>query len=184
MSCHDELCSLWLPMFFKSYMLTGVLRGQQIKSLIFYVLERRNPLRKAISKRRCWEWNDYLLFLIDAPEVTTREKTPYKVIEGNTAILKCVVIAANPNEIISWKWFKQVSKVLHNQSIYTINNIMRSDSGSYSCTARNSIGTSELATINVDVLCKYFFLCMIYAILKNHPVFFVCLFIRPSVCNF
>lgn len=89
-----------------------------------------------------------------APEVTTREKTPYKVIVGETAILKCVVIAANPNEIITWKWFKNVSKVLHNQSIYTINNIMRSDSGSYSCTARNSIGTSELATINVDVLYK------------------------------
>lgn len=94
--------------------------------------------------------------MIDAPEVTTLEKTPYAVKEGQTAILNCVLIAANPKNIITWKWFKTTSDVLHNQSIYTISNIMKSDSGSYSCTASNSIGTSELATIYVDVLCKYF----------------------------
>lgn len=90
------------------------------------------------------------------PEVTARFQSSSRVIEGETTILECVLIVANPNTVISWQWFKTDNHMdlLHNDSIYTIPNIMRSNSGSYSCTAENSIGTSKLATVSIDVLYK------------------------------
>lgn len=108
----------------------------------------------------------YFCYFIDVPEVTSRFQSSSIVKEGGTTILECVLIVANPNTIISWQWFKTDNQMdlLHNDSIYTIPNIMRSNSGSYSCTAKNSIGTSKLATVSIDVLCKYF----IYYIILRH----------------
>ena len=45
--------------------------------------------------------------------------------------------------------------VLHTGPNYTIPKIQRGRSGSYNCTTSNNVGTSEAATINVDVQCKY-----------------------------
>ena len=83
--------------------------------------------------------------------------SPFKVIEGQTATLECTVTAANPNTGITWKWFKTDSpnNVLHNEPNYTIPNIQRGRSGSYSCTASNTVGTSEAATVYVNVQCKW-----------------------------
>lgn len=80
------------------------------------------------------------------------------VIEGQTGTLQCEVVAANPNTTITWKWFRTEtpSDVLYNNGpTYTIPNIKKDMSGSYSCTASNSIGTSEASKVNVDVQCKY-----------------------------
>ena len=83
--------------------------------------------------------------------------SPYKLTEGQTATLVCTVISANPNTLITSRWFKSDTRntVLHTGSTYTIHNIQRGRSGSYNCTASNAVGTSEPATIEVDVLCMY-----------------------------
>lgn len=96
--------------------------------------------------------------LTDIPEVTVRLKSPSRVIEGATAKLECEVTDANPNTNIIWEWFKTNTdmNLPHGQPIYIVPNIMRSNSGTYSCAARNSVGISKFATIYVDVLCKYF----------------------------
>ena len=83
------------------------------------------------------------------------QSNPYRVREGETAALMCKLSSANPNTGITWRWIKTVSPntVLHNEPNYTIPNIQRGRSGSYTCTASNAVGTSERATITVDVKC-------------------------------
>ena len=95
--------------------------------------------------------------LIDKPEVKSNPSSPYSVIEGDTATLMCTIIDANPNTNITWRWIKTDSpnNALYNGPNYTIPNIEREKSGSYSCTASTTVGTSEPATIHVDVKCKY-----------------------------
>nr|XP_022289450.1 hemicentin-1-like isoform X2 [Crassostrea virginica] len=90
------------------------------------------------------------------PDVRSTLPSPFKVIEGQTATLECTVTAANPNTVITWRWFKTDSpnNVLHNGPSYTIPNIQRGRSGSYNCTASNTVGTSEAATVNVNVQYK------------------------------
>lgn len=87
------------------------------------------------------------------PEVTVSLKSPSPVIEGSTAEFECEVTAANPNTITTWEWFKTNTYMLlpHGQPIYKVPKIMRTDSGSYSCAARNSVDLSKLATIYIDV---------------------------------
>ena len=91
------------------------------------------------------------------PKVKINLQNPYSVRVGQTISLVCTVTAANPNTIISWKWIKTESPndVLYEGENFTISNIQRGSSGSYSCTAQNSVGTSEAATIHVNVLCMY-----------------------------
>ena len=95
-------------------------------------------------------------FLTDKPDVKSSTSSPYKIIEGQTATLSCTVTDANPNTGITWRWIKTdfPNTILHTRATYTIPNIQRGRSGSYSCTANNTIGTSEAATVYVDVLCK------------------------------
>lgn len=84
----------------------------------------------------------------------------YKVIEGQTGTLECAVKDANPNRSITWRWFRTESPtdVLHNRSTYIIPTIQRIRSGSYKCTASNSVGISVAVTIDVDVQCEYIIL--------------------------
>lgn len=97
------------------------------------------------------------MLLIDKPEVISSTPNQYKINEGRNGTLECLVIAANPNTNIIWKWINtnNPSNVLHNGSSYTISNIHRNRTGLYNCTAANSVGTSIAATIAVDVMCKY-----------------------------
>ncbi|XP_061188018.1 B-cell receptor CD22-like [Saccostrea echinata] len=87
------------------------------------------------------------------PEVSTTTSSPYKVVEGQTAILTCSVTAANPNTDIRWSWIKtdSPSNVLHTGPTYTISNIQRGQSGNYNCRATNSIEMSTPTTIPVEV---------------------------------
>lgn len=84
--------------------------------------------------------------------------SPYKVIEGYLATLVCTVTSANPNTDITWKWTKTdgPNTILHHKPWYFMPHIQREKSGLYTCTATNSVGTSNVAVINVDVLRKCF----------------------------
>nr|XP_022286587.1 hemicentin-1-like isoform X2 [Crassostrea virginica] len=95
-----------------------------------------------------------ILNVMYKPEVRSSSSSLYRVREGQTATLDCEVNDANPNTSIIWRWIKMDSSntVLHNGPNYTISNIQRGRSGSYNCTASNTVGTSEAATITVDVL--------------------------------
>ena len=81
--------------------------------------------------------------------------------EGETATLECKVTDANPNNSITWKWIKidSPNSALHNGSRFIISNIQRGRAGSYHCTATNTEGTSDAATVDVDVQCMY---CSVY----------------------
>ncbi|XP_056013218.1 B-cell receptor CD22-like isoform X2 [Ostrea edulis] len=96
------------------------------------------------------------LVIANKPEVTTSTSSPYRVVEGQSATMTCSVNAANPNTDITWSWIKTDSprSVLHTGSTYTISNIQRGASGTYSCTATNSIGISTLVTVQIDVQYK------------------------------
>lgn len=95
------------------------------------------------------------IILIDRPEVKSIVSSPYIVEEGQTAALKCALIDANPYTNITWRWFRTDSPYnsLFFGPNYAVPNIQRNMSGSYSCAARNSVGTSEANVINVDVKC-------------------------------
>lgn len=88
--------------------------------------------------------------------MTSSIPSPYKVKEGHTASLECRVTAANPNFSIIWRWYKtdNPSNVLHNGPVLAIPNIKKNRSGTYSCTASNDVGTSEVVDINIDVQCE------------------------------
>ena len=75
--------------------------------------------------------------------------------EEETATLVCRVTDANPSINISWRWYKadRPENILHIGPNYTIANITRGRSGSYSCTATNTVGISKAATIEVNVQC-------------------------------
>uniref|UniRef100_A0A8B8B5S2 B-cell receptor CD22-like n=1 Tax=Crassostrea virginica TaxID=6565 RepID=A0A8B8B5S2_CRAVI len=81
---------------------------------------------------------------------------PYIIQEGRTATLICTVTDANPNTGITWRWIKLDSPNigLHNGSNYTIPNIQRGKSGTFVCTASNTVGTSEGESVVIDVQYK------------------------------
>lgn len=93
--------------------------------------------------------------MTDKPKVRPDSLSPYSVREGDTAIMACTVTDANPNTNITWRWSKTDSPnmVLHNGATYTIPNIQRGRSGTYTCRASNTVGTSEPVTIILDVQC-------------------------------
>lgn len=116
------------------------------------------------SNVKCWyslsyerkHWLRYFLFLLTVkPRVKSNVSRPYYVLEGQTATLKCTVIAANPNTSLQWIWYKTNSSSILEENTYIIYEITRKESGSYGCAANNSVGTSETAEIVVDVQCKY-----------------------------
>lgn len=95
----------------------------------------------------------HLLIVLYKPEVAPSTKSPYIVIEGQTAILECTLLDANPYTGIIWKWFKTDSPddMLENGPIYTIPDIQRNSSGLFHCIAINVVGTSEPLNIYIDV---------------------------------
>ncbi|XP_065933086.1 nephrin isoform X2 [Magallana gigas] len=99
-----------------------------------------------------------MLTVLYKPEVIplTGFLSPYRVIEGQTAALKCALIDANPYTSIIWRWSRtyRPEYVLYSGPNYTIPNIQRNMSGTYNCTASNSVGTSEAGITTVDVLYK------------------------------
>lgn len=109
--------------------------------------------------------------IIDKPEVTISLSSSHTVIEGQRATLECTLTAANPNTSITWKWFKTaypITVLLYGPT-YTILNVHRNMSDSYSCTAINSVGVSKAAMIYLDVQCKYYTIYLWWMIVNVIP---------------
>ena len=99
---------------------------------------------------------------IDKPEL--RSLRLQKVIEGQSLSVTCTVTSANPHPTSSQFTWQQVGGSLEqNQQILRINNIQRSQDGTYMCTATNTMVPThgqtvtgrESVTVDVDVLCKW-----------------------------
>ena len=76
--------------------------------------------------------------------------------------------------------------MLHNGPNYTIPNIQRGSSGSYSCTASNSVGTSDPATVNLDVQCMHCHVLFMFKFLSSSVIvcfrlIFCLLAVQPSI---
>ena len=98
---------------------------------------------------------------IDKPELQALSQQ--KVIEGRSLSIACTVASANPHPKSSQFTWQQVGgSLIQNQQILRINNIQRSQDGTYRCTATNTMVPTQgrtligrgSATVDVDVLCK------------------------------
>lgn len=85
------------------------------------------------------------------PEVHVNpEYNPYMLYIGQQDIvLTCVVIDANPITGIIFTWTKQ--EWVNNQENVTISSVTKTTEGEYSCTAKNSIGTSNKTSTKIEV---------------------------------
>ena len=101
---------------------------------------------------------------IDEPEL--RSMRQQKVIEGRSLSVTCAVTSANPRPTSSQFTWQQVGGSLtQNQQILRINNIQRSQAGTYRCSATNTmvpthgqtvIGKGSV-TVDLNVLCKWLY---------------------------
>ena len=102
----------------------------------------------------------YLSCKTDGPELRSLRRQ--KVIEGHVLSVACTVTSANPQPTSSQFTWQQVGGSLtQNQQILRINNLQRSQAGTYRCTATNTmvpthgqtvIGIGSV-TVDLDVLC-------------------------------
>uniref|UniRef100_A0A3Q2QE56 Ig-like domain-containing protein n=1 Tax=Fundulus heteroclitus TaxID=8078 RepID=A0A3Q2QE56_FUNHE len=94
------------------------------------------------------------LFSVDPPTVHVQAPTQPRgnltVIEGHNITLKCVVDRSNPTPRLTWH--KDGKKVLQSQD-YIISRVKPQDSGIYTCTAMNSVGSGTSNPVYLDVLC-------------------------------
>ena len=94
--------------------------------------------------------------LTDAPTVSIlSDASPIMLEEGEEAVsLKCLV-EANPPATVRWSRSSAGGTVeLSEEQDITISPVTRNTAGLYTCTARNEVGLSEPATLEVEVQCK------------------------------
>lgn len=84
---------------------------------------------------------------------------PYILYEGQQKIkLTCVILDANPAVNMMYNWTNVGAPI--SGKVINIANVLRSDSGHYSCTATNMIGISNTIWKQLDVQCKYTVKCI------------------------
>lgn len=86
----------------------------------------------------------------DAPKDIIARVTPSDVIEGRTLTLSC---SAKGRPYPTFKWYHNGSQV-STQAQRTIQSVMSSHAGNYSCVAQNAHGLSESPPSQINVLCK------------------------------
>lgn len=92
----------------------------------------------------------------DAPKnVTVQSESSLSVGENMSLTLHC--FAKSHPEVILFRWMKMIdgkSEIIWNGQTMTLNSVSPSDSGLYSCTATNKIGTGSSQQVAVKVKCK------------------------------
>lgn len=90
---------------------------------------------------------------IDPPEVTLIGVPHEDIEEGqDTVTLRCIADANPPASII---WQRQGSRdVVSISETLIFKPVNQRDSGTYTCTAKNSVGTSQPISATLDVKCK------------------------------
>jgi hypothetical protein len=79
---------------------------------------------------------------------------PLDVVENVPLQLVCQVLDANPTDM-SFSWYKGSSTTpIGMISNFSINKVIRTDSGEYRCEGSNGIGQNGVDTLYVNVLCK------------------------------
>ncbi|CAH3177472.1 unnamed protein product [Porites evermanni] len=95
--------------------------------------------------------------IYDTPAKFINVSSDQSVIEGGNLLLVCETSGKlAPN--ITWTKIGQESgenKILHLGTRYKIENVSRSDAGTYRCTSFNGVGNSVSHLLTVDVICKY-----------------------------
>lgn len=97
-------------------------------------------------------------FPVDAPEVEVKIRGEQpggsrNIQEGNSITLECSVKRSNPQPTI-FTWLKNGRNfgMMHS---HVFNAIRKNDTGSYTCTAQNQIGSKESEPYHLQVHCKF-----------------------------
>ncbi|XP_054716224.1 synaptogenesis protein syg-1-like [Uloborus diversus] len=93
-----------------------------------------------------------ILEILYPPEISLEGKPKEEIVEGMSLILKCRA-DANPKANIIWRKSEH-SGIYDIKDQIDFKSIRRTDSGVYSCSAKNDIGQSEEMEITVDVKYK------------------------------
>ena len=96
----------------------------------------------------------FLKYLADEPSIKL-SATTYNVTEGTNVTLLCKS-DGYPAPIVTWSKIGRLSSIAYppGQRL-TIRNANRTEAGTYSCKAANSIGKHAFAIMHVNVLCKF-----------------------------
>ncbi|GFY70205.1 kin of IRRE-like protein 2 [Trichonephila inaurata madagascariensis] len=111
-----------------------------------FLLLFRDRIRKVLKKL------NPICGSMDPPEISLEGKPKEEIIEGMSLILRCRA-DANPKANIIWRKSGH-SGIYDIKDHIEFNPIRRTDSGVYSCSAKNDIGQSQEMEITVDVRYK------------------------------
>lgn len=92
-------------------------------------------------------------YVADPPEVQLKGLLSHDLEEGKTLTLTCQT-DANPPATVVWQRSGSHDISSSSDKLQFIS-IKRYDSGTYTCTARNSVGNSRPESVTLDVKCKY-----------------------------
>lgn len=104
------------------------------------------------------EINNFVIFLknTDAPQyVMVQSESDLSVRENTLLTLHC--IAKSHPKALEFRWMKMIdekSEIIGKGQKITLNSVSPSDSGFYSCSATNEIGTGTSQQAEVKVKCE------------------------------
>ena len=92
--------------------------------------------------------------IVDAPLISLPSKS-YNVTEGADTRLLCPS-DGRPPPIVTWSKINGFNNSSYPPGqVLNISNINRTEAGKYQCTAKNSVGKEAIATIYINVICKF-----------------------------
>ena len=91
----------------------------------------------------------------DKPKVAVEPSHLLDVGLGEQLTVRCRVLKSNPEVILGYEWsVLGENDVIGRETNFTIKRISVSDNKTLQCRARNSVGTSEPASVRINILCK------------------------------
>lgn len=95
----------------------------------------------------------YRYFVADPPEVRLVGTPTTDLEESRDNVAVRCVTDANPPAAVVWRKSGRADIVSVEESLQ-FRPVTRKDSGTYTCQARNALGSSEPLTVNLDVKCR------------------------------